>query len=140
MTYDRQWCTDMYELYRSTAYLTEPGWCVYYNINETRTTRYKTIRELNIELADSSVSYDIQCCKDIDDLYRSIFYTCCGQWWKIIQFIQALYYRSKYKKKIRYKFCIQFLTNIYTKVYESSQEPFELQLYYVDENNLIAYY
>ena len=75
MSYDRQ-CWDMHELYMSTVYLTEPGWCVDYNVNGTRTTRVEFIRELNIDLHNSSMSYDNKWCEDMRALYRSIYYAC----------------------------------------------------------------
>ena len=74
MSYDEQWCRDMYQLY-----LTEPGECVY-NVNGTRTAREEFIRELNIDLHidlhDSSMSYDNQWCEDMRALYQSIYLTC----------------------------------------------------------------
>ena len=76
MSYDHQWCRDMYELYMSTVYLTEPGWCVDYNVNGTRTVREEFIRELNIDLNNSSMLYDNQWCVDMWALYRSIYMTC----------------------------------------------------------------
>ena len=76
MSYDHQWCWDMCELYMSTVNLTEPEECVYYNVNGTRTTRDESIRELNMDFNNSSMSYDNQWCKDVWVLYRSIYYAC----------------------------------------------------------------
>ena len=66
----------MYGLYWSTVYLREPGRCVHYNVNGTRTAREEFIRELNINLHNSPMSYDNQWCEDMRALHRSIYLTC----------------------------------------------------------------
>ena len=76
MSYDDEWCWDMRELYMSTVYLTEPGECIYYNVNGTRTASvyigfYSPIYEF-----DSSMSYDNKWCRDMRALYLSIYYAC----------------------------------------------------------------